>query len=65
MLALDDTRRNAPTEPPPPPAIARLEALERKHAHLASRALEKARACRSAIDALNEERRIKHPEGSP
>jgi hypothetical protein len=42
------------TLPPPPDGdpIAELEAQERKFAHRASRALEKARECRAQIDFL-------------
>jgi hypothetical protein len=54
-IALYDTRKREKTTLPPPPAddpIAELEARERKYAHRASRALERARECRAMIDLL-------------
>jgi len=52
---------------PPPPAddpIAELERLERKHAHRASRALEKARECRAMIEFLRGKPRNDSSQGA-
>jgi hypothetical protein len=54
-IALFDAHRRERTTLPPPPEndpIAELEAQERKFAHRASRALEKARECRAMIEFL-------------
>lgn len=54
-IALFDAHKRERTTLPPPPEndpVAELERLERKHAHRASRALEKARECRAMIDFL-------------
>lgn len=54
-IALFEAHKRQSTTVPPPPAddpIAQLEAQERRHAHRASRALQKARECRAMIDFL-------------
>lgn len=54
-IALFEAHRADRTTLPPPPAddpIAQLEASERKYAHRASRALERARECRAMIELL-------------